>query len=137
MTAYLTYLIVIPRLEAFESFFFAKGSAIVAEAKDSGYVLHYEGNVYNAINLHKFEERVFCAAGRKAENYPTGSILWAKRETFEQNFLVVGEFNYTRCRELVRGGHSVDESVVQTTQYTTDSNVASTFIAWTGNKLPK
>ena len=52
--------------------FIAPGSAIVGREPVSGRIsVYYEGNIYNTPGLARFADRVFTAAGRLAERYPT------------------------------------------------------------------
>lgn len=54
----------------------APGSGIVGSpsARDDILVVHYEGNLHGASNLHHWRERVVCAAGRHATGYPTSAM---------------------------------------------------------------
>lgn len=70
-----------------------KGSAIVGEMASSCDPLveiYYEGNLYGAVNLQRFEDRVLCAAGRMRENYPTAACGMVPDSTLRE----VGSFNY-------------------------------------------
>lgn len=50
----------------------APGSGIVCAETDKPYrMLYFEGNIYNAVNIRTFADKVLIAAGREAENYPT------------------------------------------------------------------
>jgi hypothetical protein len=50
----------------------ADGSGIVGiEQDEENYTVYYEGNIYNAANLTKWEDRVRHAAGRMLAAYPT------------------------------------------------------------------
>jgi hypothetical protein len=43
---------------------------------DEGIVkVHYEGNIYNAVNIRTFKDRCMLAAGRARDNYPTTSFM--------------------------------------------------------------
>jgi hypothetical protein len=60
-----------------EATFIAKGSAIVAKEEPDAtgrVVVYFEGNLYCAENLKRYEERLLCAAGRAASRYPTAAI---------------------------------------------------------------
>lgn len=52
----------------------------------------YEGNIYNAVNLTAFIERVRCAAGRMTTNYPTVALLSVPA----QDITVLAEFDLER-----------------------------------------
>lgn len=48
------------------------GSAIVAFKSDSDHlVIYYEGNLYGASNLRRFEDRALMAYGRLTQRAPT------------------------------------------------------------------
>lgn len=49
----------------------APRSAVVGEPVEGGIDCHYEGAVYDQANLRRFHERLYCAASRRAERYPT------------------------------------------------------------------
>lgn len=67
----------------------APRSAIVAAADGATPIFHYEGNVYNSVNLQRFVDRLASAAGRLASNYPTTAMA-----AFNPSELVaVGTFN--------------------------------------------
>lgn len=89
------YKILVPRTERDRATFdLAPGSAIVADEKDGITVMHYEGNVHGAVNLHGFGERMACAAGRKAHNYPTSAMLGWPVWRLDECFIVAGTFDY-------------------------------------------
>ncbi len=69
------------------------GSGIVGTDRDGGLLLYYEGNHYNAINMHEPRERVICAFGRLATGYPTSAMMWAMPENKAQ-FIRVGEITW-------------------------------------------
>ena len=67
----------------------APKSAIVAAADATKPIFHYEGNVYNSVNLQRFVDKLTSAAGRLATNYPTSAMA-----AFSTSELVaVGTFN--------------------------------------------
>lgn len=52
-------------------------SAIVASQEQrypDNPVIYYEGNLIGADNLHRFTERLSCAAGRASVQYPTTAL---------------------------------------------------------------
>lgn len=50
----------------------ARASAIVgADERDGHILIHFEGNLYGAVNLVRFIDRVSLAAGRLTRRYPT------------------------------------------------------------------
>ena len=60
--------------EKFNSSFLAfikNGSAMVGFEQEGFLKLYYEGNLYDAVNLHDPKERIKCAAGRMFNQYPT------------------------------------------------------------------
>lgn len=68
----------------------APGSGVVARKKsDDTYQLHYEGNLYDAINLKRFADRVWCAYSRQLANYPTIATVHCT----EKDFVAVGTFH--------------------------------------------
>ncbi len=73
----------------------ALGSAIVAipdPDSDGDMTIYYEGNLYNACNLHDIENRLIVAVGRLQDNYPTTAKAWLSANTLEKAFIVVGHF---------------------------------------------
>lgn len=64
----------------------AKGSGIVGgEGEVPGMVvIYYEGNLYNAVNLNSYEERVKCAWGRMRTKYPTTAMAMVPAEELIQ-----------------------------------------------------
>jgi len=75
------------------------GSAICGIPQEDGQLhLFYEGNIYGAVNLATFEERLNCAAGRLAQRYPTVAQIF----TDASDFWVVGRCAYsTKLRSWV------------------------------------
>src|ERR1035437_2667801 len=72
-----------------------QGSGIVGlDEEDEHVTIYYEGNVYGAMNLKTFKERIACAAGRLATKYPTVAKMRAKRE----ELVLVGQFDYETRR---------------------------------------
>lgn len=59
------------------------------------YMVHYESNRYGVSNMQRFVEKVFHAAARAVENYPT----LASSALLKTDFKVVGKFDYT-TREI-------------------------------------
>lgn len=78
-----------------EQFNIAKGSAIVTahdpERDPTLAVLYYEGNLYNAGNLHTLSERAVIAAGRAAQRAPTTAFVGVAKEQLAVMFEVIGE----------------------------------------------
>jgi|HubBroStandDraft_6_1064221.scaffolds.fasta_scaffold34131_2 hypothetical protein len=57
----------------------ARGSGIVGEPLDAEFTrISFEGNLYGASNLTKYEDRVDHAAGRLLHRYPTIAIRVAR-----------------------------------------------------------
>jgi hypothetical protein len=52
-------------------------------------IVYFEGNMYAAVNLARFIERVNCAWGRMAYGYPTSAMLAIARD----HLIRVGEFD--------------------------------------------
>lgn len=52
----------------------AAKSAIVAAAEGDPTIFHYEGNVYNSVNMQRYVDRLCSAAGRLATHYPTSAM---------------------------------------------------------------
>lgn len=70
----------------------AAGSGIVGIERGPWCDIWFEGNLYGAVNLTRWVERVACAAGRMTENYPTSARMvvpsnWLRR---------VGEYDIER-----------------------------------------
>lgn len=58
---------------------------------EKSYLVYFEGNLYNAQNLKTLEERIKCAAGRLAQEYPT-----IARGIFPMDeFDVIGQVSYS------------------------------------------
>jgi len=80
-------LIVVPTAHSRWAKMIAKASAIVAFKNDAeNLVVYYEGNLYGASNLHRFEDRASVAYGRMTQRAPT--IAMAMVPAGE--FIVVG-----------------------------------------------
>lgn len=72
------------------------GSAIVGVPVEEAQVLAYlEGNLYKAVNLHKYKERVQIAALRLRDNCPTV----AKEIILTSELIIVGNYD-TESNEL-------------------------------------
>lgn len=67
----------------------AAKSAIVAAAESDPTIFHYEGNVYNSVNMQRYVDRLCSAAGRLATNYPTTAMAAFCRS----EMLAVGTFD--------------------------------------------
>jgi hypothetical protein len=69
----------------------APGSAITAYRTDYGlYCLYYEGNLYDADNLHDFHERMCVAAHRMFDKVVTVASEYLTDNIFNDLFEVVG-----------------------------------------------
>lgn len=66
------------------------GSGIVGIPHATVLKLYLEGNKYGAVNLHEPYERIACAFGRLATNYPTSAILGVLDFDLD-NMIEVGE----------------------------------------------
>ena len=125
-----------------DKFGIAHGSGIVAE--ESGpetLVLHYEGNIYGACNLGEFEQRILSAAGRKAYSYPTAAMMALPKTVAEENFVVVGELDYTACETRLRARkmtYATDAACVResVTYRTENPEAARAYLAWVGSPMP-
>jgi hypothetical protein len=51
-------------------------------------LVYFEGNMYGALNLGRYIERVSCAWGRMANKYPTAAMIAIARD----HLIKVGEF---------------------------------------------
>ena len=70
-----------------------KGSGIVMLPMDDNtnlQTIYYEGNLYGALNLYKYTQRIVCAANRAHTKYPTIAMSGVLPENVNQ-FFVVGE----------------------------------------------
>lgn len=86
-----THVIYVPRPD--NDFGIAPGSGIVGsveQASSDRTLVYYEGNLYGAENMHRFEERVYHAAGREVARYPT----IAKMALPNEGLIEVGRFDY-------------------------------------------
>jgi hypothetical protein len=134
------YYILVPSLQG-KPFGIAHGSAIVAQTTtEDTVVLHYEGNTNGACNLDKYEEKILCAAGRKATNYPTIAKMALKEEICRDNFEIVALFDYEACRARLKLRTITFDSDVECVQAALDFTVASpgapaAFEAWTGKPI--
>lgn len=54
--------------------------------------IYYEGNLYDAVNLRTYNERIQCAAGRAYHNYPTIAMTILFKADLS-NFITVGRCN--------------------------------------------
>lgn len=77
------------------------GSGIVGIRKEpSGMlVIYYEGNRLGAINMHAGRERVICAFGRLAVQYPTTAMRGVMPE-YENQLIAVGEITWPSSIEF-------------------------------------
>lgn len=69
-----------------------KGSAIIStgDVQNGMLLVYFEGNVNNAVNLHRYEDQLLCAAGRLVMKYPT-----VARSMMEVDSLIeVGTYDY-------------------------------------------
>lgn len=71
----------------------APGSGIVGEPHPSGVLLHYEGNLYGAANLQRYEERLKHAAGRLVGRYPTVAMMLLPAAEAADALVAVGEYD--------------------------------------------
>lgn len=90
--------LLVPKLEyqdKWARFALKGGSSIVGfvrSADDAGrYVVYFEGNVYDAVNLQTFKDRAVCAYGRMTHSYPTVAMTTAALEEME----IVGSVSNT------------------------------------------
>lgn len=73
----------------------APGSAIVAGPvnEDGLRRVYYEGNLYNAVNLQNFEDKLLVAAGRYESRYPTIAFDMVPDDVFASSFKKVGIYD--------------------------------------------
>lgn len=86
----------------------ARGSGIVGDLAtyDPGRLLvYYEGNIYGMSNIKTFADRVYHAAGRLLQHYPTIAVASVLRSRMEE----VGVFDGNAVKL-----HSGKESVLET-----------------------
>lgn len=75
--------ILVPKRGTTVLFSIRRGSGIVGSKEDDGLLrVDYEGNIYGMQGMHTYEERVFHAADRHAQRYPTVARLHAPEEAF-------------------------------------------------------
>jgi hypothetical protein len=105
----MTLLVLVPKPGTAAENKIAPGSGIVCHtdqfATEGRVRVYYEGNLYGAVNLVTYQDRVGQAAGRLVTHEPT--IATAVFPVAD--FLMVGTFNYTtRFLEIVNG-EAVDD----------------------------
>lgn len=107
-----SYLVVLPKTNVFH---IDPASGVVAAEKDGTVHVYFESNRYGACNLHQYEERVLCAAGRLHEKYPTIARCWVPKEHFDEHFEVVGKWEYDSSTLQIEPDKqaAVDEWVAQ------------------------
>lgn len=76
--------------------FITSGSGIVAGVvrNDDRTTLYYEGNLYDAENLKRWQARVCCAAGRMFTRYPTTAMASLSNEHVARDFEDIGLVTY-------------------------------------------
>lgn len=84
--------IVIPKIGTWYRDIIARGSGIVMI--DNPHmdlsIIYYEGNIYDAVNLTKLEDRIVCAAGRAHTRYPTSAMMGVTTDQLD-DFETVGQ----------------------------------------------
>lgn len=76
------------------------GSGVVGTRTPCGtLVIYYEGNLYGAENMHEGRERVVCAFGRLAVQYPTTAMQGVMPEN-EDQLIPVGEITWPSTIEF-------------------------------------
>jgi hypothetical protein len=87
--------IYVPAKEATRVLGIDPGSGIVGttELHDGYLTLYYEGNRYNAVNMRRFEERIYHAAGRMFEGYPTIARMSLPVDVAATELVAVGEID--------------------------------------------
>jgi hypothetical protein len=63
-----------------------QGSGIVGfsmQEDDDSLVFYYEGNIYGAVNMVDWEDRVKNAYDRMATNYPTSALIYLEAAKFD------------------------------------------------------
>lgn len=69
------------------------GSAIVSRVgseREGRLMVHYESNRFGAVNMHRFVEKAFHAAGRAVERYPTAARAFLRAD----ELVAVAVFDY-------------------------------------------
>lgn len=95
----------------YQNDYIAKGSAIVAgEFEDGCRRVYYEGNVFGAVNMHEFDERLLVASYRLRDKAPTTSFL-VEPETDVDLFVKVGEFDLSTKSLIITNKNKLDEWV--------------------------
>jgi len=123
------YNIIIPKKHTHN---IALGSAIIAEKTDSGYCIHFEGNLYNAENLKSFDAKLWQAASRKAQKYPTIAKMCFPEKTFQEDFLIVGSLDYDTAKANLQNRRNtqltIEECIQNACQWI--SSETHRFIQW-------
>jgi hypothetical protein len=78
----------IPAPGSFAAHTIAPGSGIVGRANDLGIVIYYEGNIYRAPGLSRYEDKLYHAWSRMSVKAPTTALMLVPPAQLIQ----VGEF---------------------------------------------
>lgn len=83
--------IYVPKLESMSAFSKTSdpGSGIVGFATENGFLIYFEGNRFDAENLHSWDSKVRQAYGRLVQKYPTV----AKSFVNQSDLVSVGQTN--------------------------------------------
>lgn len=82
----MTCLVLVPVRESSAARLIASKSGVVEDGER--FIAYFEGNLYGAVNLTSYEERLRCAVGRLVNKYPTIACgRWPRAE-----FVIVGEY---------------------------------------------
>lgn len=99
----------VPALGSSLSRTLARGSAIVSDAneapRDGLVVIYFEGNIFGAVNLVEYPDRVLNAAGRLRENYPTSAMQGA----YLSDLVAIGTFHYPTRGLLIENRAALQE----------------------------
>jgi hypothetical protein len=102
------HIVLVPKdKEAAERLDIHPGSAICASIKTSPegektFTIDYEGNLYNAVNLKSFLEKLRSACDRQERAYPTVARIWLSESDVKKSFTIIGIVDSQRLRDMLR-----------------------------------
>lgn len=87
-------LILTPRFPKTHTFNIAAGSGVVAKEVQEGFMdVYFEGNLYGASNMQTIEERIYQAASRLFNKYPTVARMRLPKSIVLEYFDEIGQID--------------------------------------------